>query len=144
MKDRIAALISNKNLSSSKFADKVGVQRSSISHILSGRNNPSLDFIQKILICFPNVNSDWLITGHGDMYNNNTLTEEDQDLFLNTIEIEDEKPSPTPPRAKKQKNEDIDTQMNGAFGLSQDDSDRQIERVVVFFTDKTFREYKPS
>ena len=50
------------NLSASAFADKIEVQRSSISHILSGRNKPSLEFIQKVLTAFPKVSSDWLLT----------------------------------------------------------------------------------
>ena len=50
-------------LSSSQMADRIGVQRSAISHILSGRNKPSLDFILKVLESFENVSSDWLLMG---------------------------------------------------------------------------------
>lgn len=46
----------------------IGVQRSSISHILSGRNRPSLDFVQKILKVFPDIRSEWLVMGKGPMY----------------------------------------------------------------------------
>jgi transcriptional regulator with XRE-family HTH domain len=56
-------IIKMHNLNSSGFADKIGVQRSSLSHILSGRNKPSLDFLEKTLAAFPRVNGDWLITG---------------------------------------------------------------------------------
>ncbi len=52
------------NLSASAFAEKIGVQPSSISHILSGRNKPSLEFVEKILTQFPNVSADWLINGN--------------------------------------------------------------------------------
>ena len=68
MNDRIQLILKTKNISASKFADEIGVQRSSISHILSGRNNPSLDFIQKILKRFADINSDWILTGKGSMY----------------------------------------------------------------------------
>jgi len=115
-----------------------------MSHILSGRNNPSLDFIQKILSSFPEVNSDWLISGQGDMYRNIPAQDDEQDLFLNTIDIDVEKVSPTPPKGKRKKNEHAENQANDLFNLTEGDSSRQIERVVVFFTDKTFREYKPS
>ena len=60
MNNRIQLILKTKDISASKFADEIGVQRSSISHILSGRNNPSLDFIQKILKRFPDINSDWI------------------------------------------------------------------------------------
>lgn len=68
MKDRIILLIKAKNLTAAQFADEIGVQKSSISHILSGRNNASLDFIQKILLCYPEVNMEWLMFGRGPLF----------------------------------------------------------------------------
>ncbi|MBN2237873.1 MAG: helix-turn-helix transcriptional regulator [Bacteroidales bacterium] len=65
---RIKTLISVKNLSPSQFADKLGVQRSSISHILSGRNKPSLDFVLKIVEIYPKISLDWLLKGQGEMF----------------------------------------------------------------------------
>lgn len=50
-----------------EFADEIGVQRSSISHILSGRNNPSLDLVTKILNRFPEIDSNWLVLGKGSL-----------------------------------------------------------------------------
>lgn len=67
MKDRINKLLDNYSLSSSQFAEKIGVQRSSISHIMSGRNKPSYDFIIKILDTFKDLNAEWLLTGRGEM-----------------------------------------------------------------------------
>ncbi|WP_051312754.1 helix-turn-helix domain-containing protein [Sporocytophaga myxococcoides] len=65
--ERILAILENKELTPSSFADTIGIQRSSMSHILSGRNKPSLDVIHKILITFPDILSDWLLTGKGPM-----------------------------------------------------------------------------
>lgn len=62
---RIETILDYYNLSASSFADKIGVQRSSLSHLLSGRNKPSLDFILKITEEFPEVNLYWLINGDG-------------------------------------------------------------------------------
>src|SRR4030066_1678355 len=73
MKDRIIKFLTQENLSATKFADEIGVQRSSISHILSGRNNPSFDFIQKILTRYRNLNSEWLLLGSGPMYKKDDL-----------------------------------------------------------------------
>jgi transcriptional regulator with XRE-family HTH domain len=67
MIDRIQKIIQLKKLNSSAFADKVGVPRSTISHILSGRNNPSLEFIQKVLDTFPEIKTEWLVRGDGHM-----------------------------------------------------------------------------
>ena len=71
---RIHELITFYQLSSASFADQIGVQRSSISHILSGRNKPSLDFVLKTLKAFPTLSSDWLLHGQGDIENNATPT----------------------------------------------------------------------
>lgn len=65
--ERILAILEYKELTPSSFADTIGIQRSSMSHILSGRNKPSLDVIHKILITFPDILSDWLLTGKGPM-----------------------------------------------------------------------------
>ena len=62
---RIKKVMDHHELSASLFADKIGVQRSSISHILSGRNKPSLDFILKITTEFEDVDLQWLINGIG-------------------------------------------------------------------------------
>ena len=61
--ERIKRIISDSGLSNSSFADKIGVPRSPISHILSGRNNPSLDLIIKILRNFDDINADFLLKG---------------------------------------------------------------------------------
>ena len=63
LKDRLQLIISNNNLNASSFADKLKIQRSNLSHILSGRNKPSLDFIEKFILHFPEEDVLWLITG---------------------------------------------------------------------------------
>lgn len=68
MKERLIQLLDVEQLNSSKFADIIGVQRSSVSHVLSGRNKPSFDFLQKTLNAFPGLRADWLIQGQGGMY----------------------------------------------------------------------------
>lgn len=65
--ERVLILMKNYELTASEFADKIDVQRSSMSHLVSGRNKPSLDFIQKILNNFSDLNPTWLIMGTGPM-----------------------------------------------------------------------------
>lgn len=55
------------DLSSAQFADKIGIQRSALSHVLSGRNRPSLDFVLKIKSTFPEISLDWITLGSGNM-----------------------------------------------------------------------------
>lgn len=70
--ERFTKILQYSGFSSSEFADEIDVQRSSISHILSGRNKPSLEFIVKIKNRFPEINWDWIILGNGEMLKNET------------------------------------------------------------------------
>jgi transcriptional regulator with XRE-family HTH domain len=67
MKDRILQFLESEKMSPAEFADKIGVQRSSMSHILNGRNYPSASFIQKMLQAYPLLDSRWLMIGVGSM-----------------------------------------------------------------------------
>ncbi len=77
---RIKSIISDNGLTNSSFADKIGVPRSTISHILSGRNNPSLDIIIKILDSFDEINADFLLKGEASTP---SINRENKD-FINT------------------------------------------------------------
>ncbi len=68
IKERLVRIMNSEGLNASLFADRIGVQRSSISHILSGRNKPSLDFLEKILGAYPKYNAEWLVMGTGQVY----------------------------------------------------------------------------
>lgn len=67
MKDRIAHIIRAKNLTAAEFALQLGIQPSNVSHLLAGRNNPSLDFVKKLKESFPEYNLDWIVFGVGPM-----------------------------------------------------------------------------
>ncbi len=77
---RIHELLKHYELSPAQFADKIGVQRSSISHILSGRNKPSLDFVYKTLGAFPTLNTPWLLFGNGNIEGSETNPSEKIDI----------------------------------------------------------------
>tara|TARA_B100000809_G_scaffold160242_1_gene157618 strand:- start:2654 stop:3010 length:357 start_codon:yes stop_codon:yes gene_type:complete len=111
--DRFKYLMKLNNLSASAFAEKVGVQPSSISHILSGRNKPSLEFTQKVLAQFPKVSADWLISGKTTVVEN-TITE--------------------PIQAKIKKSEE---QANPPTLLEK----KKIKKIVLFYTDNSFEEF---
>jgi transcriptional regulator with XRE-family HTH domain len=63
VKDRIKMIIESHRLTAGAFADKIGVQRSNVSHVLGGRNKPSFEFLEKIVLAFPRVSALWLLTG---------------------------------------------------------------------------------
>jgi transcriptional regulator with XRE-family HTH domain len=99
--------------SASSFAEKIGVQRSSISHILSGRNKPSLDFVMKVLHSFPEVELYWLLNGKGVFPKKEETIQKLQPNHTKT------KTEPSPPLSK----------------------DKTIERIVVFYKDGSFKSF---
>ena len=68
MNTRLQQFLSAENISQAQFADRIGVARASVSHILSGRNKPGFDFIERMARCFPTLSLDWLVGGKGRMY----------------------------------------------------------------------------
>jgi len=135
MIERILAILKQKNLSPSQFADEIGVQRSSISHLISGRNNPSLEFIQKILSRFPEVNPEWLLSGNGSMSRNGIRQVEipnpEGTLFEVPTEVETEKKDVAKPAPVRKRI--IEPLQEG----------KTIEKIVFFYSDKSFREFMP-
>ncbi|PWW25318.1 helix-turn-helix domain-containing protein [Chryseobacterium sp. AG844] len=91
LNERISKIIEYSRLTPSEFADEIDVQRSSISHITSGRNKPSLEFIIKIKSRFPELLWDWLVTGEGEMLKSQLLESE-----INEEHTEEEKIKTTP------------------------------------------------
>jgi transcriptional regulator with XRE-family HTH domain len=106
---RLKKVMEHHQLTATLFADKVGVQRSSISHILSGRNKPSLDFILKVTSEFTDVDIKWLLNGKGSFPNHAKNT-----------------PAPSP----------------SFFDTNSETAVKKIQRIVVFYNDGTFDEYK--
>ena len=113
---RLENIMSFYSLSASSFADKIGVQRSSISHILSGRNKPSLEFVMKVLSPFPEIDLYWLLNGKGE--------------FPKNVKSQPEDSSPS------QIKEKIISKQKNNTSLS------EIERIVIFYKDGSFKNFE--
>lgn len=134
MKDRIQKLLQEYSISSTYLADKIGVQRSSISHLLSGRNKPGFDFIQKLLKNYPEINPTWLILGKGSMYHS-----ENQPTLPFSETEEKSTPRETDIRSEPNTNYQI---RNSQKGISK--KQKMIEKIVIFYSDHSFDEYHPN
>ena len=66
--ERLKFLINQKKLSNAEFANRLEIQKSTVSHLLSGRNKPGFDFLNKLIKVFPDINLRWLITGEGEPF----------------------------------------------------------------------------
>jgi transcriptional regulator with XRE-family HTH domain len=148
MKDRLLQLLEKEKISSAEFADRIGVQRSNVSHILNGRNNPGFSFIQKVLETFPGVNPRWLINGEGSFSDSAPITSKNSERNLfSTSENIFKQPVPAiktelittanepvePPENKQivQKNERQSVKKN-------------VVRVMFFYDDNTFDDFSPT
>lgn len=135
MIDRIQLLLKTMNLSPSQFADEIQVQRSSISHILSGRNKPSLDFVLKILSSYSEINSEWLMFGKGKMMKEIKSEKEN-------IEVEKNETVPKE-KIKKEESKSETSPTLPLFDSDKEPKQGKIEKMVIFYKDGTFKEYSP-
>jgi len=157
MKERLLQLLDMEHLTPSKFADLIGVQRSSVSHILSGRNKPSFDFLQKTLKTFPGLKADWLMLGEGHMYEH--MGREAADLFDQPIESKDVNDTLSEENVKNSGTGPINTMnqsqappVNPLSDMEEMPSTipeptvetRKLVQVMLFYDDDTFTTYKPS
>ncbi len=126
---RLQKIFNYYDLSAAAFADAINVGRSSISHIISGRNKPSLDFVLKTVQTYPEVELYWLLNGTGN--------------FPGNLKVEDDSvsaPTPTPYQDQirpelRQLTPEQKTPINPSTG-------RSIQKIVIFYKDGTFEAFE--
>ncbi|WP_083940506.1 helix-turn-helix transcriptional regulator [Rudanella lutea] len=159
--DKIKQILLTKGYSPSHFADEIGVQRSSISHILSGRNRPSFDIIQKIIKRFPDLGFEWILEDDAPSPSpfNRSSGPSNPSLrgsFLNdsaTIDTISRSQSALPNRTNRTeisgiREEEFSTPftepITPATNTANSMSKKRVERILIFYTDGSFQEYNPS
>jgi transcriptional regulator with XRE-family HTH domain len=149
---RLEIILDYYSLNASAFADKIGVQRSSLSHLLSGRNKPSLDFILKILDVFPDVDLYWILNGKGSFPKNNESIQKQENKLDEVIKpnaptpilesiapknlFSDEKNDGDKNRAVAKK-EQIQNVVNESIS-------GEVEKIVFFYKNGTFKVFTPN
>jgi transcriptional regulator with XRE-family HTH domain len=125
----------NYALSASAFADKIGVQRSSMSHLLSGRNKPSLDFVMKILEVFPDVDLYWILTGKGSFPERDNETSSEIIKSFTTVSSNENS------HETKDDNQIVIESPSKLKSSTLDLEDNEIEKIVLFYKNGTFKAY---
>ncbi len=173
MEEKLRKLMKQEGINSTRLAEILGIQASGISHIMSGRNKPSYDFLLKLLQRFPQINPDWLLLGKGPMYRQEiksgtggaggnapvaspnssvqrTFFEPDNNDIIPTARREGVHIAGIESPTSHSKGSATHMPMHMPTGEqpSQQHTDNftrtsSIERIVVFFKDKTFSEYRP-
>ena len=146
MKDRIQRIIDDKKLTPSRFADEVGLNRPTVSHILNGRNNPGLEVMQRILARYKDVNAAWLISGIGPTYNSNQPDSKIPFLFDENAEI----PTDIQVHSEYPRENTVKSTVNAIkVGDIQEFTARNIppvkvKKIAVFYSDNTYEEFVPA
>ena len=148
LSDKIKQIMAEKSLSPSHFADAIGVQRSSISHILAGRNKPSFEIIQKIIKKFPDVGFDWLMNDSIPPSFVSEIPQAKRGAKSNT----QKPPAQTSPKPQEPVlSESVKKRLFDSTTVHQNlvpseifvNPEKKVERILIFFSDQTFSEYKP-
>lgn len=148
-KDRIEKIMREENMTLSQFSLEIGVQQSTLSHILSGRNKMSAAVMKQILKRFPTISSDWILLGDGPMRRQKSDSQS-LDLFSASGEMGYE---PTRYAAQEVEKNDTEKQTNQQEAVSKAASEqrpapivvekppRRIKRIIVYFDDNSFQEF---
>ncbi|MBQ6045877.1 MAG: helix-turn-helix transcriptional regulator [Bacteroidales bacterium] len=150
MNRRLQQFLSAENISQAQFADSIEVARASVSHVLAGRNKPGYDFIRSISEHYPKLNLEWLISGRGKMYKQDspsslqTSVQPVEETAGDTLfgeglfgsqELENE------PVAQEQGSHSAPLSTTAATNTPES-KERSITRIIVFYDDNTFQELK--
>lgn len=142
MKDRIIEFLRAENKSSAQFAEEIGVQPSGISHILSGRNNPSLDFVLKMLEKYQFISTEWLLFGKGTMYKDVRIqTLFDQEERNEKGNSQDDILTKVPEESSQVK--ERTSQANMSMTDEKVKSGHSITRIIWFYDDHSYDEFFP-
>ncbi len=119
MNRRLLQFLQAENITQTQLADTLSVARGSVSNILAGRNKPGYDFLESLILHYPNLNLEWLLSGKGKMYH-------DQDKV-----------------EASGKEDDSPIQLD-LFSPQKQAPSREVSKIMVFYSDKTFQEFHPS
>lgn len=147
MHEKLPLLMKSEGLTSSRLAELLGIQPSGISHLISGRNKPSYDLLQKILRRFPNINPDWLLLDSDEMYRTKSNTEPNS---LNSVESKAEAQTQvtnpnevTTVATEKNLESKSGTEVVSILSTQADGgSQRKVKRVILLYNDHSFESYE--
>ena len=156
-KERIEKIMQQEEMNSAVFAAEIGIQGSTLSHILNGRNNPSLDVLKKILNRFRTLSSDWLILGVGSMYRSEKQSQ--TPTLFDSIDENIYKSGDSDSKTDEKKaSQSLFNQQIKSFvaetvsGIPQeptipvnypsvDSVSKSVKKIIVYYTDNTFQEF---
>lgn len=142
MKERIIKIMECERMGQAQFASAIGIQRAAMSHIISGRNNPSLDVMTKILHRYPQINPDWLLLGKGEMLRDNTPAMEPADNIAKNppqIQVLPEGHQELPFQESRKELANSEK----TWAVSVEKPSKTVSKIMVFYSDNTYDTFVP-
>lgn len=137
MNTRLKQFLAAENITQAQFADTLEVVRASVSHILSGRNNPGYDFIKALMLKYPRLNIEWLIFGKGKMYKD-MEDMHSTSLFDDDAQVIDAESEPEmQPIVEMTENSGCTTSTHKPQSA---DTQRKVSKIIILYNDGTFQE----
>lgn len=133
----IREVLKSLNLTASEFADEVGIQKSSVSHLLAGRNKPSLQVLEKIAIRFPQISTGYLLTGNGS-----PISKEVQPTKQVSLDLEKEHINPQHPQEVDSVKKEV-TEVNKVPLKAAETASKKLLKVLLCYTDGSVEEFNP-
>lgn len=148
MNTRLKQFLAAENITQSQFADKIEVVRASVSHVLSGRNNPSYEFIRSIMSKYPTLNIEWLMFGKGKMYKDSPLktteAEADHDeggLLFAEDPVHQDEPSVSERGRETDFHSMADIEIKTSSQAQQTPfSQRKVKKIIILYDDGSYQE----
>lgn len=139
---RLEIVMDYYSLSTSAFADKIGVQRSSMSHLLSGRNKPSLDFVMKILEVFPEIDLYWILLGTGNFPKDNEKLAGEIKKTTSPISSHENFEEDLFAKIESEKEDVVETKISSELeNLNFSFPNEEIEKIVIFYRNGKYKAY---
>ena len=149
MVERIKAIMAHYQLRAAQFSDAIGMQRSAVSHVLSGRNKPSLDFVLRIKKHFPEISLDWLALGDGNMLESEWSGGKDLFAVGDTVaqrSLAAEKVNQNEPLSEDKHAETGQSMVSGEESPAEyivKGAAGRVSKVLFIYSDGTFQEFSP-
>lgn len=166
MKERIIKIMETENLTPSLFADKLNIGRAVVSHILSGRNNPSLDVVIRILDTIDYIDADWLLSGKGNMRKSDNLhqdaatpSQKDINSSVSADDLFDNKTQQTASIIPIVDNntaignsddthpsstyKESDANKSNPISAMLNTNNKKISKIIIYYSDNTFQAFNP-
>lgn len=145
IKDRISHILRAKNLSATQFAELMQIQPSNVSHLLSGRNKPSLDFLIKLKEVFPEYNYEWIILGKKPITTNDSNIISKESVFDKVEMTQHNETVEDTENVIVSKSHDLDTNDNPVDSLipkiTNNSSSSSLKQIIYVYDDHTFEVY---